>query len=56
MTAFCVTNIKPNAKCPPGRQAKSCTVADGGRKWLQFEIKKGRFSKTGVVSRTKKIG
>ena len=45
MTAFCVTNIKPHKAGNWCRQ-KMATVQN----------KKGRFSKTGVVSIAKKIG
>ena len=49
MTAFSVTNKKPNAKCllvdkQSDVMAGKClryTVADRGRKWLQFKIKRG---------------
>ena len=47
MTAFCVTT-KPNVKCllvdkQSHIMAGKClrqTVADGGRKWQQFEVKR----------------
>ena len=53
MTAFCVTDIKPNVKCllvdkQSHVVAAKClrlTVADGGRKWLQFEVKMGDSAK-----------